>query len=120
MTRTGAIIMRWDSTTRGREAAGFEAFGGVLGYFEELAKEGRIIGHREYFTLDGSGTILLEGLLPELHQIVQEDEFMRQAVVGQSMVEGFSVEICAGGSDQTIQELMALEMGTQQELGLIP
>ena len=118
MSRTGAIIMRWEGTTRGREAAGFEAFGNVLGYFEELAKEGRIIGHREYFALNGSGTILLEGLLPELHQIVQEDEFLRQAVVGQSMVEGFTVEVCAGGSDQTIQELMALEIGVQEKLGL--
>lgn len=96
-----------------------EAFAGTLGYWEELAKEGRIVGHREYFSQGGSGMMVIEGLLPELHNVVQEDAYLQEVAKGSAVVDGLTIEIMSGGSDQTIQELMALVTGVEQELGLL-
>lgn len=119
MARTGAIVTRWSRVTPGREAMALDAFGATLGYYEELSKEGRIIAHREYFAQDGSGMMILEGLLPELHRLVQEDDYVRALARGNAVVEGLQTDIVAGGSDQTIQEMMALVVGVEEELGLL-
>ena len=49
----GALIFTWGNSVRGREAKGLETFGKALAYYDELAKEGRIHGHREFFSLTG-------------------------------------------------------------------
>lgn len=119
MARTGAIVFRWGSPVRGREMQGLEVFGDALGYYEELAKEGRIIAHREYFssTEDG-GFMLVEGLLPELHQLMQEDDFIRLQLKASNIVEDFTAELYMGGSDQTVQEGMQLYTEAIASLGL--
>jgi hypothetical protein len=120
MARTGAIVIRWDRITPGREALALTAFGETLGYHEELAKEGRIIGHREYFAGGGQeGFMLLEGLVPELHQIVQEDDFLRSAARGAAVVDNLRIDVFSGGSDQTVQELVTMGTEVQQQLGLL-
>ncbi|MBI2170265.1 MAG: hypothetical protein HYU28_12325 [Actinobacteria bacterium] len=107
MTRTGAIVLRWTTPVRGREAAGLDVFGDALQYYEELAKEGRIISHREYFRTGGEGGMMIvEGFVPELHLIMQEDAFVRLQLRAGAIVDDFECELVAGGSDRTVQELM--------------
>ncbi|HVM41532.1 MAG TPA: hypothetical protein VM618_12215 [Acidimicrobiia bacterium] len=119
MARTGAIVIRWDRVAKGREAMALEAFGQALGYFEELAKEGRIVAHREYFASNGEGMMVVEGLLPELYRIVQEDDHIRNMTRGGAVTEGLTMQVMAGGSDQTVQELIGITTGVEAELGLL-
>lgn len=120
MARTGAIVFRWGSPVRGREAQSLEVFGEALGYYEGLAKEGRIIGHREYFSsTNQGGFMLVEGVLAELHQLAQEDDFLRLQQKASNIVEDFTTDICMGGTDQTLQESMQMYSGVLEELDLI-
>ena len=119
MARTGAIVFRWGAALPGREQMGLGVFGEALQYYEELAKEGRIIAHREYFSANRSGGFMIvEGLLPELHQIVQEDAFLTIQAKAQAVVGDFEMELCLGGSDQAIQEGMTLYTEAIGALGL--
>lgn len=119
MARTGAIVFRWGPPVRGREMQGLAVFGEALQYYEELGKEGRIIAHREYFSTAGSGGFMLvEGLVPELYQLVQEDEFLRIQAKAEAVVEDFTTDICIGGSDQTVQQGMTLYTEAMAELGI--
>lgn len=120
MARTGAIVFRWGSPVRGREAQGLEVFGEALDYYEGLTKEGRIVGHREYFsTSRDGGFMLVEGLLPELHQLMQEDDFVRLQQRASNIVEDFTAELYTGGNDQTLQESMQMYSGVLEDLGLL-
>lgn len=120
MARTGAIVFRWGAPVRGREAQSLAVFGEALGYYEERAKEGRIIGHREYFNSgDNGGFMIIEGLLPELHQLMQEDDFVKLQQKASSIVEDFTTEVCMGGTDQTVQEGMQMYTEVLEELDLI-
>lgn len=118
MTRTGAIVFSWGAPVRGREAAGMHVFGEALEYYEEMSKEGHIIGHREYFDTAGTGgMMIIEGLLPELYQLMQRDDYIRLQNKASSIVEDFRSKLCAGGSDGTIQEMMGMYTETLSELG---
>ncbi|HLF99248.1 MAG TPA: hypothetical protein VI916_02165 [Acidimicrobiia bacterium] len=119
MTRTGAIVFTWGAPVRGREMKGLEVFGEALQYYEELSKEGRIIAHREYFnTAADGGMMIIEGLLSELHLLVQDDEFLRLQQRASAIVEDFRREVVAGGSDQTVQQLVTMYTESLADLGL--
>ena len=67
----GALIITWGSNVPGREAKGLEVFGKALAHFDELAKKGRIHGHKEYLALTGNvdrlaGFMVIEGPVEEL------------------------------------------------------
>lgn len=120
MPRTGAIVFTWGAPVRGREIQGVEVFGSALEYYEELSKEGRIIAHREYFSTDtNGGMMIVEGFLSELHQLIQEDPFLRLQQRASAIVEDFRSSIVAGGSDQTVQQMVTMYTETLAELDLI-
>ena len=119
MARTGAIFFSWGAPVRGREAQGLAVFGEALQYYEELAKEGRIIGHREYFFANREGgSLVIEGLLPELYQLMQENRFIKLQMKAQSIMQGLTMEVAMGGTDQTVNEGMTLYTETLGELGI--
>lgn len=118
----GALMISWGTPVRGREAQGLGSFGKALGYFEELTKEGRVHGHREYFCLTGnsarrSGFMIVDGELEELQKIQLEDRNLRLMAEASSIVENFEVTLCAGGSDQAIGESVARFTETMSEMG---
>ena len=117
----GALLISWGNPVRGREAKSLESFSRALGYFEELAKEGRIHGHREYFCLTGpaerSGFMIIDGDLDELQKIQVDDRNLRLMIEAASIVENFEVTLCAGGSDQALGESMARFTETVSNLG---
>lgn len=119
MARTGAIVCRWGPAVRGREAKSLEVFGDALKYWEELAKEGRIIAHREYFsTMNNGGFAIIEGLVPELQAMMSEDEYLRLNMRAENIVEDFCIELYLGGSDQTVSEMTAMFLETLNDLGV--
>lgn len=118
----GALMISWGNPVRGREAQSLGSFAKALGYFEGLAKEGRVHGHREYFCLTGnsaqrSGFMIVDGELEELQRIQVEDENLRLMAEASSIVESFEVTLCTGGTDQAIGEMVTRFTETMSELG---
>lgn len=121
---TGAIIYSWGGPVRGREAQGLEVFGHAVGHFEQLAKQGRIHGHKEYFAVTGnsgrvSGFMMIEGELVELAKLQMEDEQLELMTRAQAITENFTVQLYAGGSDRAVQDRMSTYTQTLQELNLL-
>ena len=118
---TGAMVISWGANVPGREAMGIESLTKALGYFEGLSKEGRIHGHREYVNVSGrdGGFMIVDGELDELQKIMIEDEFLRRRTEGGAVVEDFRVELFLGGTDQSIQEGIALFAETLNAMGVM-
>ena len=115
----GALMIRWGASIPGREGTSLDVFGSAINRFETLAKQGRIHGHREYFSVAGDffGFMLIEGELDELMKILVEDDTRKLTDQASTQVQDFSVEAYAGGSDNATQELVASYMTTLGELG---
>lgn len=120
----GALMISWGNTVRGREQKGLATFGKAVGYFADLAKEGRIHGHREYFCLTGNsgqraGFMIVDGELEELQKIQLEDDNLRLMAEASTIVEGFEVTMCIGGSDQAVGDTMTRFTETLSAMGYI-
>ena len=118
---TGAVLIRWGSNVPGRETKGLEVFGKAIERFEQLAKSGRIHGHREYIALTGSpgGFMIIEGEVEELQKILLEPENLALTTQATMIVQDFEQNLYAGGSDQTIQQLIGVELDSLASLGYV-
>lgn len=87
--------------------------------FEELTKQGRVHGHREYFSVTGAegGFMIVEGEVSELLALSGEEDTLRLNGKAASVVQDFEVQVFAGGSDQAIQQMVGNYVGGLQELG---
>jgi len=117
----GAIMIRWGTSIPGRENASLDVFSGAINRFETLTKEGRIHGHREYISLTGrdGGFALLEGEVDELTKILVEEDTLRLNSQATAVVEDFEVHAFAGGTDQTIQQLMGTYTASLHDIGYL-
>lgn len=117
----GAALIRWSSTRSGRETKGLEVFGKAIAHFENLTKQGRVHGHREYFAVTGpeGGFMMIEGEVEELTRILGERETLRLNAQAAAVVEEFEILVYAGGNDQTVQELTGDYAASMQELGYL-
>lgn len=109
----GAIIISWGDSVRGRETKGLEIFGKALAYYDELAKEGRIHGHREYLAMTGNvseraGTMVVEGDLDELLRLQTEEQNQRLLTEASLITTNFNVQICQVADDQAIGQYMTV------------
>ena len=118
---TGATVIRWGQGIPGREAKGLEVFGKALERFEQLAKEGRIHSHHEYFALTGkqSGFMIVTGEVEELQRISVEPETLALNSQAASIVQDFEVTLYGGGSDQAVQQLMGDYMSALGGIGYL-
>jgi hypothetical protein len=117
----GAMVIRFGAGIAGREAKGIEVFGKAIGRFEELTKEGRIHGHREFFSITGpsSGFMILDGDLDELLKIAGEEATLRLNTQAEAIVSDFDVQVFAGGDDQSVQQLMGTYNSSLGEIGYL-
>jgi hypothetical protein len=115
----GALMIRWGASIPGREAAGLDVFGSAINRFETLAKGGRIHGHHEYLSVTGrdGGFALLEGEMEELTKILAEEDTLRLNSQASAVVEDFEVQAFLGGSDQTIQQVLATYTTSLRDIG---
>ena len=115
----GAIQISWKASVPGREAKGMEVFGAAVERFEGHLKQGRIHSHEEYFAITGSdgGFMLVRGDLDELMKISVEPETLALNAKAAAIVQDFAIQIYAGGTDQSVQELMGSYVGSLQEIG---
>lgn len=117
----GSVLIRWGSTTPGREAKALEVFGKTVARFEQYTKEGRVHGHREYFALTGpqNGFMIVDGEVDELMKILGEEETIQLNAQADAIVSGFALETYAGGDDQTVQRLTNSYTESMQQLGFM-
>lgn len=117
----GATVIRWGAGVAGREAKGLEVFGKAIELFEGLSKKGVIQGHREYIALTGraGGFMLVEGETKELLALLAAPEILALNAQAESIVEDFSIQVFAGGTDQAIQEMIGTYSGALGELGYL-
>ncbi len=117
----GAMIVRWGQGVPGREAKGLEVFGTAQAHFEGLAKQGRIHGHREFFGVTGTdgGFMIVDGELDELAKISTEMETLALNAKAAAIVSDFEIVLYAGGTDQSVQELMGNYSQSLQEVGYL-
>ena len=115
----GAFVARWGSSVAGREAKGLEVFGKAIERFEGLTKQGRVHGHREYIALTGKsgGFLVVEGEVEELQKILVEPETLALNTQAEAITQDFEITLYAGGSDQTVQEVMGTYMTALSEIG---
>jgi hypothetical protein len=115
----GAALIRWGTSRSGREAKGLEVFGSAIAYFENMSKQGRIHGHREYFSVTGrdSGFMMLEGEVDELTRILGEPDTLKLNAQASAIVEDFEIQVYAGGTDQAVAELTGNYTSSLQQLG---
>ena len=115
----GATVIRWGASIPGREANGLGVFGGAVARMEELAKQGRIHSHKEFFALTGreGGFMICEGEVEELLKIAAEPETLALNAKAGAIVQDFEVQVYAGGSDQAIQELIGNYTTSLSEIG---
>jgi hypothetical protein len=109
----GALIFTWGNSVRGREGKSLEVFGKALAYYDELAKEGRIHGHREYFALTGNageraGTMVVEGELDELLKLQAEEQSQRLLGEAGLICENFNVQICQAADDEAVGRFVSV------------
>jgi hypothetical protein len=117
----GAVLIRWGSNIPGREAQGLDVFGRAVARFEQLTKEGRVHGHREYFSLTGhdGGFMVVDGEVEQLTRIISEDETIRLNAQAAAIVADFEIELFAGGSEQAVQKLTGDFVASMQEIGVM-
>jgi hypothetical protein len=115
----GALMIRWGSNIPGRESVGLDVFSSAINRFENLTKQGRIHGHREYLPVSGreGGFALLEGELDELLKIMAEEESLRLNAQASAVVLDFEVQAYLGGSDQAIQQEISTYTTSLHDLG---
>jgi hypothetical protein len=99
-------------------------FGKAIGRFEQLAKQGRIHGHKEYLAVTGNsgrvaGFMIVEGELEELLRLQAEPEQVKLLTEAQAITDNFNVQIFAGGTDRAVQERITMYSETLQELGVL-
>ena len=118
----GALIVTWGSNHPGREGKGLEVFGKALAHFDELAKKGRVHGHKEYITLTGNvdnlaGVMVVEGPVEELLKLQTEEPTRALLIEAASVVRNFTATIASGGDEQSLTKEITLFSKTQQNLG---
>lgn len=115
----GAIVHTWKGTRTGREVKALEVLGRAMGYYDELAKEGRIHGHSAFFGGgDPAGMIVVTGDVEELQRIELEDAYLRVVTEAALVADGFEARIMGGGSADDSTEGITRYVETLGRLGI--
>lgn len=114
----GAIVHTWKGTRTGREVKALEVLGRAMGYYDELAKEGRIYGHSSFFGGDPAGMIIVTGNVEELQRIEREDDYLRIVTEAALVADGFQARIMGGGSADDSTEGITLYVESLSRLGI--
>lgn len=105
----GAIVFRWGTPVRGREAAALEVFAESAAYYDDLEKNHRITSHHPYISADRNGGLwLVCGDMAELNAIRSEEEYIRLMTKAQLIAEDFTSELCYGGTVDDLSEPMTI------------
>jgi hypothetical protein len=112
-------MIRWGANVPGRETTGLDVFGRAINRFETMTKEGRVDGHREYFSVTGhdGGFMIIEGEVEELTKILVEEDTLKLNSQASAVVEDFEVQAFVGGTDQATQQLIGTYTSSLKDIG---
>jgi hypothetical protein len=115
----GAVLIRWGANVAGRETTGLEVFGRAINRFETMTKEGRVNGHREYFSVTGrdGGFMIIDGEVEELTKLLTEEETLKLNSQASAVVEDFEIQAYLGGTDQATQQLIGTYTSSLKDIG---
>jgi hypothetical protein len=121
VSMTGALMIRWTGVVRGREGKALEVYGRALELYEGLAEEGRLSGHRDYLAVtgQGGGFVLVEGPLAELLALVASPNHLRIRDEAAAVLDDVEMQIFAGGSDRTAEEMLQSYAAGLADLGYL-
>jgi formylmethanofuran dehydrogenase subunit C len=116
----GAIVHTWQGTRTGREVKALEVLGRAVAYYDELAKEGRIHAHSEFFSAGAelAGLIVITGDVDELRKIEMEDAYMQILGEAPLVADGFHSQMMGGGGADDITEGVTRYVETLGRLGI--
>lgn len=116
----GALVHTWQGTVPSRETKALDVFGRALAYYDELAKEGRIHGHSEFFSAGGSpaGMVIVTGDVDELRAIEMEDQYRQILTEAPLVAQEFRAQIMAGGGAEDVTEGITAYLETLGRLGI--
>ncbi|MDX6274631.1 MAG: hypothetical protein QOJ92_1841 [Frankiales bacterium] len=105
---TGAAVFRWGAPVPGREGLALKVFERFLEWCDELAKTGRIHAHEEWMSVTGGpgGLLIMSGPLEDLLQLQAGDEALRLRQEATLVVTHFEVQVYAGGTDASLQQVL--------------
>src|SRR3954452_23941885 len=100
MADRGAAVITWGEPQPGvPNTKGLEVFAKALGYYDGLAKSGRISGYRTYASTSRSrGILVIEGEVQELAKINVETESLQLLALASAVVQDVEVDIYVGGT----------------------
>ena len=103
------MFIGWATTVRGREERALEDFNETMGLYGRLQQEGRIEKF-DVALLDPSGGgldgyIVLHGSAEQLNALREDDEWRRNMIDAQLIVE--DLRICLGATNSGVAEEMA-------------
>lgn len=108
MPLTGAVVFRWGAPVPGREGLALAVLERFLQWCDDLAKSGRIHGHEEWMSITGGpgGLLIMTGPLDDLLILQAEDDALRLRQEATLVVTNFEVQVYAGGSDASVQQVL--------------
>jgi hypothetical protein len=120
MAERGAIVITWGEERPGVPGnKGMEVFAEALGYYDGLAKQGRISGYRVYGSTNRqAGMLVVEGDVGELAKIQTEPEALKQLALGCAVVQDLRTETFIGGSADDVTQYYVNGLQAVTELGL--
>jgi len=120
MTQRGAMVITWGAGRPGvPPTKGMEVFGKALEFYDELQKEGRIAGYRCYAsTTRGAGSLIVEGELSTLAQLLCEEEAQKQLALGDAVVDDLRIELCVGGTADDVTQYYMTGLQAVTDAGL--
>jgi hypothetical protein len=120
MAERGALVITWGGPQPGVGVAkGLEVFAKALGYYDELAKEGRIAGYRVFAsTASARGMLTIEGELSQLASVQIATESTKLLAIASAVVQDMRVELFAGGSADDATQYYMTAFQALTEAGL--
>lgn len=120
MAERGAIVITWSGQRAGVPSTkGLEVFAKALGYYDELAKEGRISGYRVFASAQqSSGMLVIEGALPSLCEIQIDQGNLNLLAMASLVVNDIKAELCIGGSADDVTQYYMNGLQAATEAGL--
>ena len=122
MADRGAMFTTWGATRPGvAPAKGMEVFAKALGWYDELAKEGRISGYRVYSCIGrDAGMIIAEGDTAELARITTEEQSTTLLQLASAVVEDVRTELVIGGNPDDVVGFYMRAIEALGNFGLTP
>jgi hypothetical protein len=100
MGQRGALVTSWGAGRPGVSTAkGMEVFAEALGWYDELAKTGRISGYRVFGSINTDrGMLIAEGDAAELAKLTTEPESIKHLALAAAVVDDVESSVYIGGS----------------------